>query len=184
MKAYIYLLLFICLLATACSKKILPVKATDVTVEQDSTATTLKEVYKDTVITIPGGAASISGKLQLATTTDSMLIKTPVFQPIAEISKQGIVTAKLTVDSKGNINVNCEADSLRHVLTQLYSRHLELWIQKNKTQKVEVPVPYEVIKYKPPDWIWYVIAYAILITIITFRKPIYNFVKHRLTQWK
>lgn len=184
MKAYAYLLLFICLLATACSKKILPVKATDYTFEKDSTGSTLKEVYKDTVITIPGGAASITGKLKLASTNDSMLIKMPVFTPIAEISKQGIVTAKLKVDSQGNIKVDCEADSLRHVLRNLYSSYLELWISKNKTQKVEIPVPYEVLKYKPPDWIWYVLAYAIVITIITFRNPLYNFVKHRLTKWR
>lgn len=137
-----------------------------------SDSITVKEIvkYKDSFIYVPGARQIVrikvpcDGVLQTPNQKDSGNI-------IASVKNDRI---KLTVTNRGNGNIDfdCEADSLKQVIKVLESNLKEVSsIKKASTQKTIIQ-PVEVIKYKFPRWGWLVLLYALVVTGYVFRKQL------------
>lgn len=183
MKQLLTILILIAL--ASCGRKMLPAPSTT-TVEKDSSYTKVTNTTKDTTLVTPAKTTS------LATYVDSLLaIIKQLNAENADTSEYKVVVekgtgtdsikAKVSVNRAGNVKVDCHEDELRQHISWLTSQLLETYLYKSKTVEEKVPYPVEVVKYKTPKWVWWVLAYSILITLWVFRTPIISFIKAIVT---
>lgn len=180
-----YLSLILLLMLTSCGRKMLPAPSFT-SVEKDSSYTKLTTTNKDTTLVTPEKNTS------LATYVDSLLaiIKrlneqnadTSDYVVVQEKGKgTDSIKAKISVNRAGNIRVECHEDELRRHITWLTSQLLETYLYKSKTVEKKVPYPVNVVEYKTPKWVWWLLAYALLATLYAFRTPIISLVKAFIT---
>jgi hypothetical protein len=162
MKIFITILLF-AIAFTSCSHKIV---LGTTTVTKDSTSTTIEYKYKDTVISTPAKTIHIHDTIPC---------------PEVDYEREAIDstgTLRTTVKiKKGVLDVDCHNDSLMQRIA---------WLEKNMyslnsiSVSKEIFVPVDVIKWKIPKWVWWLLAYALGLTIWTFRKPILALIKNNV----
>lgn len=180
-----YLSLILLLMLASCGRKMLPAPSIT-SVEKDSSYTKVTNTVKDTTLVTPAKTTS------LATYLDSLLaiIKrlneqnsdTSEYVVVEEkVSKSDTIKAKISVNRAGNIKVECHEDELRQHISWLTSQLLETYLYKSKTVEKKVPYPVEVPKRYIPKWVWWLVAYSIIITLLAFRKPIISFIKAIVT---
>ena len=191
MRKLIIILSFI-IVASSCGRKNMP--QIDNT-EKDSIVNTTTITTKDSSITIPAKDAS------LATVIDSLIAvinrlnaentDTAIYVPVTAKPVQSLVfdttsaaksfriysaplQSSILVNSAGRIKFNCKEDSLKQVVMKLTTALLQSYVSKKNVKVVSVPV--EVIKYKVPKWMWYMlgilgIPYLIKIFTAVVLKP-------------
>jgi hypothetical protein len=168
-----YLLIIACLFCfVGCFKR--PLNKVVTVLETDSSSTKITDTYKDTTVIIPEVVVQKStniikaiAAINNAKPSDSTVI---VFEDVE--TKQHL-TQRVLLDNKGNLNIECKADSLKKVITWLNTRLLEMFLQKNRTEKIEVQVPGPKVPTPYiPKWVYYVIGYAAIISLYVFRNPI------------
>ena len=99
--------------------------------------------------------------LPINTTT---IIKEPckdsILQPINQTIKTGNTTATVTSEN-GSIKIDISTDSIKQ------SKSVEISKQKLNQNTIQT-----ITKSVIPKWVWYVLAYSIIITLWLLRKPI------------
>lgn len=127
---------------------------------KDSVVTKTEVRYRDTVIQIPGKNIAIHDTVKDC--PDAVL----------NISghKDGL-TARATL-IKGRIDVRCEADSLRLVIQFLQERLSFTERFKSEIKTIEKPV--EVIKYRIPKWLLWVLLISLAVNAWHYRHSIFN----------
>jgi uncharacterized membrane protein (UPF0136 family) len=157
-------------LLTSCSRKTLPGTTTVIT-KTDSIVETKTAIQKDTVIIIQADSVTIH---------DTIPCPDVIYHKEAYSDGGNI---KATVDiNKGRLTVDCKTDSLVQQISWLeWQLKSERWVNENKTVEkpfeVKVPTPYI------PKVFWYVLVYAIGLTVWTFRKPLLSLITHFVTKW-
>jgi len=126
--------------ASGCSPKVIYVKGETEVVYRDSIVTKIDSVE------VPLPVEVIK---EVAAPTDTLEMET------------SLAKAKAWVDTASNTlrgEIKNKPKSL-----PVPVEHKEEFHQKDSIQKVEVPVPYEVIKYKVPKWCWWILGIAALL---------------------
>ena len=97
-------------------------------------------------------------------TNTTTIIKEPckdsVIQPINQTIKSGNTTAKIVTEN-GSIKIEVSTDTIK--------QNNSTEISKHNSDQVTIQT---VTKLVTPKWVWYVLAYAIVITLWLLRKPI------------
>jgi len=97
-------------------------------------------------------------------TNTTTIIKEPckdsVIQPINQTIKSGNTTAKILTEN-GSIKIEVSTDTIK--------QNNSTEISKHNSDQVTIQT---VTKLVTPKWVWYVLAYAIVITLWLLRKPI------------
>lgn len=155
-------------IVTSCSKKMQPQ-----VVIKDSIIIKEKLIKKDSIIHLPGVKILIRDTIPCP----DIIIK----KEDSIINKSGVKTSvKLNVE-KGKISAECNTSDLELAISWLEGQ-VEYYKSNTKTVYVDVPGPKEIIPVTP-KWVWYVLIYAIALTIYVFREPIIKLVKHLVTKW-
>lgn len=166
------LLLIVGLMLCAC-KSVKYVPTQDSSTTKDSIVYRERFVLKDTPIYIPGEKIIVT-------------IKTPCD---SNGFKKGIIASSknnrgsLTISDQGNgtLKIECEADSLKKVISHLSTVIREKETQQSKADSKTKIQTVEVIEYKVPKWCYWVIVYAIVITIYCFRDKLLTVLKAFIT---
>jgi hypothetical protein len=153
-----YLSLILLLMLASCGRKMLP-PATVIT--KDSLV--YKEVVKlkDTTIFTPG---------------QNITIYQPVPCPDAVFDtsiRKGNLNTNVKL-FKGVLSVNCNTDSLLQRIAWLEKDRYSLIL---KADSKSIPYPVEVIKYKIPKWIWWLILVLSANTLWQYRYNILSLIK-------
>lgn len=154
----------------SCSKKMLP-PAQEKIVIKDSIIEREKIEYRDTTIFLPGDTTEIS----VAIPCPDVVIDTT--------AKKGRLNLSVKSDGRGNVKVNCNSDSLNLVIDSLKTVIKEKESYHSNYTEKKIPYAVEVIKYKIPGWCWWVLLYAIGLTVWTFRKPFKVLIKAAIKLW-
>ena len=97
-------------------------------------------------------------------TNTTTIIKEPckdsVIQPINQTIKSGNTTAKIVTEN-GSIKIEVSTDTIK--------QNNSTEISKHNSDQVTIQT---VTKLVTPKWVWYVLAYSIIITLCLLRKPI------------
>lgn len=135
-------------------------KTKQVTITKTNTVhdTVFKE--KQVKVNVP-----IYNTIEVAADCDSV---TGQLKPFKQEIKAGPVS--VTVESKdGKLTAEVNIDSIKQVAVSDFRRTLTT---EKETKEIIIT------KYKVPSWCWWLLLYAIVITIYTFRKPIFNLVSN------
>lgn len=152
----------------SCSKKMQPQ-----IVIRDSIIIKEKLVKKDSIIHLPGVNILVRDTIPCP----DIIIK----KEDSIINKSGVkTTVKLNVE-KGKISAECNTSDLELAISWLEDQ-VEYYKSNTKTFYVDVPGPKEIVPITP-KWVWYVLIYAVALTMYVFRKPIITLVKHLVTKW-
>lgn len=154
------LLLMICF--ASCRTAKLPPAETKIETK-DSIIERETVVYRDTTIILPGDTTEITIPCPDVT--------------INEYAGKGRVKLSARSDGKGNVKINCAADSLTLVIDSLKNVIREKERYHSTVKETKVPYPVEVVKYRVPRWCWWVLIYSISLTCWVFRKPLLAFGK-------
>lgn len=126
--------------ASGCSPKVIYVKGETEVVYRDSIVTKIDSVE----VPLP-----VEVVREVAAPTDTLEMET------------SLAKAKAWVDTASNTlrgEIKNKPKSL-----PVPVEHKEEFHRRDSIQKVEVPVPYEVIKYKVPKWCWWILGIAALL---------------------
>jgi predicted lipase len=117
-------------------------------VVKDSIHDSIIYVPQRTVVTIAGDSVQIH---------DTVNCPDAVYQKEVK-SISGKTTASVTL-FKGNLIVDCKADSMQHVIDWL-QRELIRTISHSEVETVIKEVPYNV--YRVPKWCWFLLGFNVL----------------------
>lgn len=143
----------ICLFLAACSPKVIYVKG-DTTVE-----------YRDSIVT---KIDSVEVPVPFEVVKEITAVLDPLHMEITNAVADAWVdtntnTLQGTLKSRGTINTPVPTKEEYH--------------SRDSIQIREIPVPYEVTKYKVPNWCWWVLAWGIL-ALLVFVLRIWNAISH------
>ena len=171
MRKIVFAILLISMVSIGCHKQLMP------STIHDTTDTLVRHydsvVVHDTTIIYPG--EDVSGKVNIDSLFKCLNDKIKKDTVLID-NRHGANRVKLSLDTKGNLTVDCKSDSLKSVIQSWVLKYSYLFTQYR--ERKEIPVPGATVYVNHiPKWIWYVIGTLLALLLVTNFKTIINILK-------
>lgn len=162
-------ILSLIILTSSCNRRACP----EVSITIDSTVEKELDVQKDTVFTIPGSSLEFRTDLNWIPGLDGTISIAAPAHPtdtflISQSVKQGTISAMVSLNRKGVLNVNCKTDSLIQRIKWLEKARYSLQFRQSikYIPGPSVPTPYV------PKWVKWALIISVSINAWQFRNRI------------